>query len=79
MINPTGMQFLPGESTGMGGRVYLVSNPTVQLNTHDLKCTLFTFITPNPRIRNVGQLIHLKEQKNNALVVDFIQFALRKR
>ena len=54
MMNPTGMQFLAGESTGMGGRVYLVSNPTVQLNTHDLKFTIFSFITTNPRIRNVG-------------------------
>ena len=48
------MQFLLGESTGMGGRVYLVSNPTVQLNTHDLKFPCFTFITTNPRITNVG-------------------------
>ena len=51
------MQFLPGESTGMGGRVYLVSNSTVQLNTHDLKFPLFTFITPNPSTRNVGKSI----------------------
>ena len=57
MIKPTGMQFLAGESTGMLGRVYLVSNPTVQLNTHDLKFTLFSFITTNPRIRNVGKSI----------------------
>ena len=78
MINPTGMQFLPGESTGMRGRVYLVSNPTLQLNTDDLKFTLFTFITPNPRIRNVGKLIR-NSKNNNALVVDFIQFALTKR
>ena len=56
------MQFLPGESTGMGGRVYLVSNPTAQLNTHDLKFPLFTFITTNPRLRNVGKW---KEQRNN--------------
>ena len=56
------MQFLPGESTGMGGRVYLVSNPTVQLNTHDLKFILFTFITPNPRIRNVGKSIGKSKQ-----------------
>ena len=55
MINPTGMQFLPGESIGMGSRVYLLSNPAVQLNTHDLKFPLFTFITTNPRIRNVGK------------------------
>ena len=53
MMNPTGMQFLPGESNGMGSRVYLLSDPAVQLNTHDLKFPLFTFITTNPRIRNV--------------------------
>ena len=57
MINPTGMQFLPGESNGMGSRVYPLSNPAVQLNTHDLKFPLFTFITTNPRIRNVGKSI----------------------
>ena len=57
MINPIGMQFLPGESNDMGGRVYLVSNPTVQLNTNDLKFPLFTFITTNPSTRNVGKSI----------------------
>ena len=56
------MQFLPGESTGIGGRVYLVSNPTVQLNTHDLKFPLFTFITTNPRIGNVGKSIGKSKQ-----------------
>ena len=48
------MQCLPRESTGIVGRVYLVSNPTVQLNTQYLKFPRFTFITINPRIRNVG-------------------------
>ena len=56
------MQFLAGESTGMGGRVYLVSNPKVQLNTHDLKFTLFTLLTTNPRIRNVGKSIGKSKQ-----------------
>ena len=53
---------VPGEFTGMGGGVYLVSYPTVQLNTHDLKFPLFTFITTNPTIRNVGKLIGKRKQ-----------------
>ena len=62
MINPTGMQFLAGERTGMGGRVYLISNPKVQLNSHDLKFTLFSFITTNSRVRNVGKSIGKSKQ-----------------
>ena len=71
------MQFLPGESTGMGGRVYLVSNPTVQLNTHDLKFILFTFITPNPRRRNVGKSIEKSKQMMRCSSTLFI--SLRRR
>ena len=70
------MQFLPGESTGMEGLVYLLSNPTVQLNTHDLKFPLFTFITTNPSTSNIGKSIG--KSKEISAVIDVIHFPLTK-